>query len=267
MRYNMKEIIGTHNLVLVTLDTLRYDVAQQLLQKGETPNFAKLIGPSWEERHSPGNFTYAAHHAFFGGFLPTPAVPGPKEMRLFASQFGGSETSGPDTFVFEEPDVVAALRAIDYHTICIGGVGFFNKQTALSQVFSNLFDESHWSPEVGVTNPNSTENQFRLAEKLIGKLESTRRFFLFINISALHQPNYFYLDGAKTDSLETHAAALRYVDGQLPLLTKALQGRNSPTFFIICSDHGTAYGEDGFYGHRLGHPTVWTVPYSHGVLP
>jgi hypothetical protein len=267
MRYNMKEIIGTHNLVFVTLDTLRYDVARQLLEKGETPNFARLVGSAWEERHTPGNFTYAAHHAFFGGFLPTPATPGPKETRLFASRFMGSETSGPETFVFDEPDVVSALRAAGYHTICIGGVGFFNKQTALSRVFPSLFDESHWSPELEVTNPNSTENQFRLADELVGKLENNRNLFLFINVSALHQPNYFYLKGAKKDSLETHGAALRYVDGQLPVLIQSLQQKRKPTFFIICSDHGTAYGEDGYHGHRLAHPTVWTVPYTQGILP
>ena len=31
--------------------------------------------------------------------------------------------------------------------------------------------------------------------------------------------------------------------------------------------HGTAYGEDGFTGHRLGHEVVWTVPYAQFVLP
>lgn len=266
-RYNMKEMIRTHNLVFVTLDTLRYDVAQRLLHGGETPNFAKLIGSSWEERHTPGSFTYAAHHAFFGGFLPTPAIAEPKEMRLFASRFGGSETSGPETFVFDEPDMVTALRAVGYYTICIGGVGFFNKQTALSRVFPGLFDESHWSPELSVTDPKSTENQFRLAGESVSKLKREQKFFLFINISALHQPNYFYLEGAKEDSLDTHAAALRYVDSQLPVLIRSLQQRKNPTFFIICSDHGTAYGEDGFYGHRLAHPTVWNVPYAHGLLP
>jgi len=266
MRYNMKEIIGTHNLLFVTLDTLRFDVAQELLEKGETPNLAKLVGPSWEMRHTPGSFTYAAHHAFFGGFLPTPVMPQSREKRLFASRFLGSETCGPETFVFDEPDLVTALRAVGYHTICIGGVGFFNKQTALSRVFPDLFDESHWSPALGVTDPCSTENQFRLAQDILRRLDRTRKFLLFINLSALHQPNHFYLQGRKIDSLETHAAALKYVDAQLPLLLHSLQQNNLPTFFIFCSDHGTAYGEDGYHGHRLAHPTVWTVPYSHGLV-
>ena len=36
---------------------------------------------------------------------------------------------------------------------------------------------------------------------------------------------------------------------------------------IVCSDHGTLYGEDGFTGHRIGHPAVWTVPYADGIFP
>ena len=59
---------------------------------------------------------------------------------------------------------------------------------------------------------------------------------------------------------------LRYVDSQLPRLFKCMQKRN-PVFCIICSDHGTAYGEDGYTGHRAGHEVVWTVPYSDFILP
>jgi hypothetical protein len=40
-----------------------------------------------------------------------------------------------------------------------------------------------------------------------------------------------------------------------------------PCFTIVCSDHGTAYGEDGYAGHRIGHDVVWTVPYADFVLP
>jgi hypothetical protein len=36
---------------------------------------------------------------------------------------------------------------------------------------------------------------------------------------------------------------------------------------IICSDRGTAYGEDNYHGHRLSHPVVWHVPYAEFVLP
>jgi phosphopentomutase len=96
-------------------------------------------------------------------------------------------------------------------------------------------------------------------------LQSEQRVFLFINISALHQPNYFYLPGASRDSRETHAAALEYVDSQLAPLFKTVRQR-APVLAILCSDHGTVYGEDGYTGHRLAHPIVWTVPYTEVIL-
>jgi hypothetical protein len=89
---------------------------------------------------------------------------------------------------------------------------------------------------------------------------------MFINISALHQPNCIFFPGETVDSKITQAAALAYVDRHLPPLFQAMQQR-APVMGIICSDHGTAYGEDDYHGHRLSHPVVWNVPYAEFVLP
>jgi hypothetical protein len=263
---NARALVGSHDILLITLDTLRYDVAADALRAGRTPHLAAILPPGgWEARHTPGSFTYAAHHAFFAGFLPTPIAPG-RHPRLFAARFAGSETTDEQTFVFEAPDVITGLAQHGYHTICIGGVGFFNKQNPLSRVLPGLFAESHWSPALGVTDPDSTRNQVRLALDVLAPIPRERRVFLFINISALHQPNCMYVPGATSDTAETQAAALEYVDRQLPPLFAALR-RRGPTFAILCSDHGTAYGDDGYIGHRIGHPVVWTVPYAEVVLP
>lgn len=260
----MRAILGEHDFVLITLDTLRYDVAVELWRRGRTPNLASLLPASgWEKRHAPGSFTYSSHAAMFAGFLPTPSSPG-KHPRRFALRFPGAETIGPETTLFDAPDIVSGFRAANYRTICIGGVGFFNKESALGSVFPKLFEESFWDRSLGVTEPRSTENQVRVAiARLLDSENDKRRVFLFLNISALHQPNYFYLDpdGPKVDTLETHGAALEYVDRTLMPLFHALK-RRGPAFVILCSDHGTAYGEDGFVGHRIGHPSVWTVPYA-----
>ncbi|ABF86619.1 conserved hypothetical protein [Myxococcus xanthus DK 1622] len=263
---DMNAVIGTHDLLFITLDTLRYDVAEALAAQGRTPNLSALLpGGRWEQRHSPASFTYAAHHAFFAGFLPTPATPG-LHPRLFSMRFEGSETTASDTCVLDAPDLVTGLAGRGYHTICIGGVGFFNKRNPLGNVLPGLFAESHWSPELGVTDPRSTEHQVTLAVQRLEALPREQRVFLFINVSALHQPNRHYVPGATQDSRESHAAALAYVDSQLPPLFAALR-RRGPAFCIVCSDHGTTYGEDGFTGHRLAHPVVWTVPYAELLLP
>ena len=258
---NMNTIVGRDDLLLITFDTLRFDVAQDAWQRGEIPNLAKRLPESgWQRRHSPGNFTFAAHAAFFAGFLPTPAMPG-RHLRRFALRFPGAETINTDTCCLDADNLVAGLAERGYRTICIGGVGFFNKLSPLGKILPALFQESHWSPELGVTDPESTANQVRLAVSLLDSLGAGQRIFLFINISALHQPNHFYLDGAICDSLESHRAALRYVDRELPALFAALERRGAG-FGILCSDHGTAYGEDGYFGHRLAHSVVWDVPYA-----
>ncbi len=250
---------GVHDLILITLDTLRFDVAAQALADGRTPFLASVLpGGAWEARHTPASFTFAAHHSFFAGFLPTPILPGP-HPRPFAMRFSGSATTGPETCVLDAADLPEGLGRLGYRTVCIGGTGFFNRQNPLGCALPDRFQASHWSPAFGVTDPDSTAHQIDLAARLLA--ETAPRMFLFINVSAIHQPNRHYLPGAQEDSLESHAAALCYVDGQLPRLFDAIR-RRAPALVILCSDHGTLYGEDGYTGHRVGHPIVWTVPYA-----
>jgi hypothetical protein len=260
---DVRALIGRADILFMTLDTLRYDVAEDCLRRGRIPNLrAVLPAHGWERRDSPGNFTFAAHQAFFAGFLPTPAEPS-HAARPFAIRFPGSTSIGERTAVFDAPNIVAGLAARGYHTVCIGGVGFFNPASALGAVLPAMFQESHWTPRLGVGDARSTAHQVDIACEILAR--RSERVFLFINVSAIHHPNKHYLPGAPADTLETHAAALEYVDRQLPPLFEALR-RRGEAFCVICSDHGTAYGEDGCRGHRVGHPVVWTVPYAEFML-
>jgi hypothetical protein len=259
-----RRLVGSHDILLMTLDTLRYDVAKAALEAGQTPTFARLVsGGRWERRHSPASFTYAAHQAFFAGFLPTPACPG-NHPRLFAARFAGSTTSTDTTCILDAPDIITGLAGRGYHTICIGGVGFFNKLTPLGSVLPGLFAESHWDETLGVASASSTERQVALAIERVAALPHDRRLFLFVNVSAIHQPNRLFLPGADGDTPASMAAALAYVDRHMSPLFDAMTMR-APLLAVVCSDHGTAYGEDGFHGHRIAHPAVWDVPYAEFV--
>ncbi|MBO0870753.1 MAG: STM4013/SEN3800 family hydrolase [Micromonosporaceae bacterium] len=258
----MPELLGSHDILFVTLDTLRYDVAAELAAAGRTPALAAVLpGGAWQRRHTPASFTYAAHHAFFAGFLPTPPGPGP-HPRLFAARFPGSQSTSDGTWVFDAPDVVTALAGVGYHTVCVGGVGFFNRRSPLGSVLPGLFADSYWSPQLGVTNPACFEAQLDVVEALP---ERGPRL-LFVNVSAVHQPNHHYLPGSTVDSWASHAAALEYVDRHIGRLFAAATGAGRPCLVVICSDHGTAYGEDGHHGHRCAHEVVWTVPYAEFIL-
>src|SRR2546423_787305 len=117
MSRDMNQVCRTHDVLLLVLDTLRFDVAHAEWNTSRTPNFSALLPGGWEARHSPGSFTYAAHQAFFAGFLPTPATPRASPTRLFAVRFAGSETTGPGTKIFDAPDIIAGFRAEGWRTL------------------------------------------------------------------------------------------------------------------------------------------------------
>lgn len=269
---DMNAIVGSHDVALIVFDTLRWDVAARELAAGRTPNLARLVG-AWEERLTPACFTYAAHHAFFAGFLPVPVAPG-VHPRLFACAFDGSRTIAPTTRVFDAPDIVSGLAGAGYRTVAIGGVGFFNPASPLGRVLPGLFQEAHWDASLGVACRDSAKNAFALAAARLEAIPREQRVFLYVNVAAIHQPNWFYRDAApspdgpsdeRRDDLESHAAALRHVDAELPRLEQALR-RRGKVFAVLCSDHGTAYGEDGYFGHRVPHPVVNAVPYAEVVI-
>jgi len=260
----MNTVVGSYDIALIVLDALRFDVAAAELAAGRTPHLAARIPGGWERRHSPGTFTFASHAAFFAGFLPTPDRPG-RHRRRFALDFEGSETIGDGTCVLGGATIVEGLAARGYHTLCVGGVGFFNLQNPLGNVLPGLFAERHWDRSTGVTDPRSFENQLDVVERSLAAVPAQRRVFTFLNVAALHQPNWFYLAGGpECDTVQSHAAALRHVDVHVPRLF-GLLARRGPVFAIVTSDHGTLYGEDGYVGHRVAHPLVTTVPYAEVI--
>ncbi|WP_435127114.1 STM4013/SEN3800 family hydrolase [Actinacidiphila sp. bgisy144] len=266
MVINANDVIGTHHILFVTFDSLRYDVARAALHAGQTPHLAALLpGGKWEERRTQGSFTLPAHMSFFAGFLPVPSGPD-RPHRLFACQTPRGTTIGPRTYVFDAPDIVTGLAAAGYHTVCIGGVGFFSRQTPLGSVLPALFQESHWSPDTGPDSPDSTRHQTDLALKALDNRDPAQPLFLFLNVSATHTPTHGYLPGATADSWESQCAALAYADTHLGRLFHALPDAG-PWLVVLCADHGDAFGEDGHHGHGITHPTVWNVPYAELLLP
>lgn len=256
-----KNAFRQRDFFLITLDALRYDVARDTLATGSAPNLAALLGErGFEARHTPSTFTFGAHQSFFAGFLPTPIGPGP-HARPIALRFPGSRTTSTSTLVLDGSCIVSALGSAGYRTICIGGTSFFNPASPLGTVLPSRFAEAHWSRDMGVTSPRAARLQFALAAERLHDLPVEQRAFVFVNASSTHPPTRMFVKGAATESTETQSAALIELDRHLPLLLDAL-ARRGGAVGIVCSDHGTCFGEDGLVGHRMAHEHVWTVPYA-----
>lgn len=263
---NMNEIIGSHHILFVCIDSLRYDVAEEEQRKGTTPVLNRY--GTWRKCQAPGNFTYPSHQAMFAGFFPVDA--GVRDMKqrekLFFSEDIGMGRKAPETaFSFEGATFVEGLARVGYETICIGGLSFFDKRTDIGRVMPAYFQHSYWSPSFGCRVRESAKNQIDFAVRKVQEAPENRHMMMYLNLSAIHYPNDFYVEGQRGDSVESHAAALRYVDKELGRLFDAFE-KKGKTFVICCSDHGTCYGEDGCWYHGFNHPIVNTVPYKHFEL-
>ncbi len=262
----MNRIVGRAHILFVCIDSLRYDVAVQEQERGGTP-VLNQYGP-WRKCQAPGNFTYPSHQAMFAGFLPVDD--GVRDMKkrekLFFSEDIGMGRKAPEgAFSFRGATFVEGLAREGYETYCIGGLSFFDKRTDIGRVMPGYFAHSYWNPSFGPKVKASATNQVDLAVRKVREAPADRLMMMYINFSAIHYPNYFYLDEGRRDSVASHAAALRYVDRELGRLFEVFRAKGE-SFVLCCSDHGTCYGEDGYLYHGFNHPIVNTVPYKHFIL-
>ncbi len=261
---DMGQVVGAQDILLICLDTLRYDAAVMEEEAGGTP---VLNGyGAWEKRQAPGNFTYPSHHAMFAGFLPCrfdAKSIADREMLFFPRQIGMGNKVPRGAFGFSGSTIMEGLEREGYDTWCVGGVSFFDCRSDLGKVFPGYFKKSYWKPSFACPVKESTKNQVDFLLRKLSEAEKEKRIFLYLNVDAIHYPNYFYLDGARQDSLESHRAALRYVDKELGRLLEGWGEQRGKSFVICCSDHGTCYGEDGCQFHGINHPKVNEIPYKH----
>ena len=241
---DMNRVAGSCDILFICLDTLRYDAATAEERSGGTPVLNRY--GAWEKRQAPGNFTYPSHHAIFAGFLPAKEEArsiAEQEILFFPKSIGMGKKVPKGAYGFDTGNLVEGLHGDGYDTWCVGGVAFFDKRSALGKVFPSFFEKSYWNPSFSCPVKESTENQVDFILKRLEQNEDPRKIFLYLNVCSIHYPNYFYLDGEKNDSLETHRAALRYADGQLGRLFDGWKEKRGETFVVCFSDHGTCYGE------------------------
>jgi hypothetical protein len=258
------EIVRTGtNILFVTLDSLRYDVARSAYDDGLTPHLAALLPEGgWERRTTPGTFTLPAHMAFFSGFLPK--LPQPLQPpRLWECRPPAFKTVPPQTFVFDASNLLNGLAGHRYRTVCVGGVTYFSRETPLGSVLPDLFHEDHWRPEFCSPEIDSTNHQVEQALEIAQTYDGRRPLYLFVNVSATHVPHGHYL-GESTNSFTSQRAALAYADRHLARLITQLTAHRR-WLIIMCADHGDAFGEDGYHGRGIAHPVVMNVPYTEMV--
>jgi hypothetical protein len=255
----------SRDFVLITLDSLRYDTATQALEAGQTPHLRSLVG-TWQRRQAAATYTLPSHVSMFAGMMPRP-VGGDdtnlkKEARLFALSTSWARYRGRNIrYFFEDaPNVPKGFESRGYHTIGVGGVGWFSTEVKASSFWKGqYFQHFLYKPSYGEDNPHALEEQIADLEALLATLPAGRRF-LFLNVSSTHRP---YTNGDGTLSVTAQQMCLRYVDSHLPRLLGLLQ---RGTVGVVCGDHGDCMGEGGYWGHNVAHEKVFEVPYAEFQL-
>lgn len=265
-KYNMNEVVGEKDILLLCFDSLRYDVAKTAEEENLTPNISKY--GKWQKYQAPGNFTYTSHHAIFAGFLPIPHNSKnffEDERLFFPKDLGLGRKGSPNSFIFEGASIPEGLAKVGYETICIGGVNFFNKRTEIGKVFPSMFNQSFWTPKFSPIVKDSLEHQVEFIEKKVQEYNTSKKLFMYVNITTTHYPTFFYVDGEKEDTIESQKSALAYTDQWIEKIMNIFEKRGG-AFVIAFSDHGSTFGENGQIFHGINNEIVNTIPYMEFLI-
>jgi len=253
------------SIVVITLDSLRYDVAM----KAKTPNLNSLfeltVSKKWVKVGSHGTYSLPSHISMFhSGMFPCDnreRVMAPfnrDKEKLFKAQLKWERTTKAKFPTPAAENVVKGFEKLGYRTVGIGGVHWFNDDFLTSKIWGKYyFKEFYWDKRFSENDFKSIDNQIRLIESLELRKGKDPLFF-FLNISVTHKP---YLGHG--ESKEGQRKALEEFDQKIPKLLSVLP---SKYHLLILSDHGECFGENGLWGHGFYHPKVMEIPFNYGFI-
>ncbi len=277
---------GARNLVVVVLDSLRYD---SWLEAG--PRALAQLG-AVERRWSYATWTAPSHYNLLMGLMPHTSPAGVYASEYYKQDFRRyRERLGVEGIEFKRvlPSIFMPTylsRTLGYRTGALVSMPVLNPHTAINRDFDVFelmpthndmaamlerleFDDerpSFWLLNVGETHypyalPDEDPETWpriagvhgvfkRLDDEADGAPTEPREFFDAARMRELH--------GRQVD-------ALSYLDGVIARLFEALPAN---TWVIVTSDHGELFGEDRYFGHGpVMHEKVLEVPYVEGLVP
>lgn len=226
------------NVLLITIDTLRYDrVGVYCDRYVKTPNIDKLAAHSWvftwAFAHNP--VTLPSHVNILTGLTPP--------------FHGISDNPG---FVLEDRFLTLAEHLKDKSYKTAGFIGAFplDSRFGLGQGFG-LYDDN-----IGVQNVLAIYFAERPAEEVIAPAiewisAQDQKWFAWIHLFDPHEP---YAPPPPYDeefSQDPYSGEVAYVDSQLGILFDFLRRNDilEKTLVVLTGDHGEALGEKGEWSH------------------
>ena len=233
------ETLNPKNLILLTIDALRYDAYLEAMP--ETRRFASRA-LDFTNAYSAGAATYWS----------IPALLGSRPPSFF--KMGRDQTP-----VNTERLLTESLRDGRFHTALFANVTIFFVRGLSQGAYTKNYDTSHYT--IHGAKPGAAHLTDGLIKHIDrwrkGQLKPRRdRFMLWGHYYDPHEP-YFELEGYPAgNDHQRYIEIVRSVDRELGRLYKALKDRQllEETVIVITADHGDEFGD---HGHRFHGKTLY----------
>ena len=274
-----------NNVLFITLDSCRFDT----FQKAITYNIDKIA--KVKKAETTGNFTYPAHVSFFIGYLPNVKNKsntdfytrnGKMLWRLSKAKYKLKKVG----ILLDGHDIFEGYRKRGYTIRGFGGMNFFMVPNKNLRIYFKKNEFTFF----GKNTLNRTKNILPLfnINKIIKSIKNKAKWVLFINEVSTHWPYYVTREdyksiksileiqekenlrsGVYNDELlissdgeklfNVQVKTIELIDLQIKKLLDKLPS-TKPIIVVICGDHGTSFGEGGYWGHGHCAKEVLEVP-------
>jgi hypothetical protein len=253
---------GARNLVVVILDSLRYDSwteadPQTLAQLGKV-----------ERRWTYATWTAPSHYNLLMGLLPHTSPPEVYASEYYKQDFlRYSERLGVDGIEFKKllPSIFVPTylkHSLGYRNHARVSMPVLNEHT----VINRDFDTYKLMPKHNDMAAMLEDMPFDEDPSQWPRISGVHGVFKHLDDDdgGADAPEFF--DRSKLRELHGRQInAVGYIDGVFKRLFDLLP---SNTWVIVTSDHGELFGEDRYFGHGpVAHTKVLEVPYVEGLVP
>lgn len=275
---------GARNLVVVVLDSLRYDTQQV----AATPHMDRL--GDVERRFSYASWTAPSHYNMLMGLLPHRSP-----SHVYASEYYKedflryAERLAVPSLEFK--DLLPSIWLPTYLRDSLGyevhgrvSMPVLNGHTPINRGFdsyelmgrhndlSAMVDTMRFGerPAFWLLNAGETHYPYALPDEDPGewpRISGVHGVFKHLGAGEeLDTHDRAFFDQARLDELRRRQErAAAYVDGVLEQLYDTVP---TDTWIVVTSDHGELFGEGGYFGHGpINHEKVHEVPFVEGVRP
>jgi hypothetical protein len=277
---------GARNLVLVVLDSLRYDTWTEA-----DPKVMSRLGDV-EQRWSYASWTAPSHYNKLMGLLPHSSPSNVYASEYYKQDFVKySERIGVEGIEFRNllPSIFMPtyLRSLGYRTHGMVSMPVLNEKTVLNRDFDSYelmpthnnmkamidrmsFDDAR--PAFYLLNVGETHYPYALPDedpsewpRISGAHGVLKTLDDAVASKSVHDSEGFFDEDALRRLRERQVRATRYIDGLFSDLFDLVPPN---TWIIVTSDHGELFGEGGYFGHGpIAHEKVFEVPFVEALRP